>query len=167
MPRRKSIHVAPKIFYIPRYLFDETIKFLRSKGRIGHEGYIFWAGSTEADRAYVTTCLIPQVPTYRGRVHVDSAKMLAIQDELINRDLVLLCQIHTHPGDFGHSQGDEENAASFHEGFVSIVVPNFAKLRIRLADCYVYQYDLESGWSSLSKEEIEGRFVIEGEIVEV
>jgi proteasome lid subunit RPN8/RPN11 len=70
-------------------------------------------------------------------------------------NLQLLAQVHSHPGYFvGHSGGDIEGALMPYEGFISIVVPNYAaegllpfvKLGVHRFEC--------GAFSQLSDEEI-------------
>jgi len=63
---------------------------------------------------------------------------------------------------------DEEKAVSFHEGFVSIVVPDFGETPVYdLRDCGVYVYASNGGWRLLDEAEVEDRFVIEETVLEV
>lgn len=62
---------------------------------------------------------------------------------------------------------DEEEAVSFHEGFVSIVVPDFGEPVYDLRDCGVYVYTANKGWRLLDDGEIEDQFVIDETVLEV
>ncbi|MFB6077128.1 MAG: hypothetical protein ABEK12_03290, partial [Candidatus Nanohaloarchaea archaeon] len=80
----------------------------------------------------------------------------------------VLAQVHSHPGVARHSPVDEEKAVSFHEGFVSIVVPDFGETPVYdLRDCGVYVYSATDGWRLLDDDEIKDRFVIEETVLEV
>jgi len=101
-------------------------------------------------------------------VRLTSRFLLKLSDELQKRDLLLLAQVHSHPGNFGHSYGDECKATSYRIGFVSIVVPEFAlKETDDLSKCYVYEYEGNWKWRLLKSSEVSQRFVIEDSLVRV
>jgi len=169
-PRRSRLVQSIKRYYLPRDLFEKTIKALRKRGQQKQEGLVLWAGaaSSDAEEAYVLSCIIPKRGHWGGGVRLNSRCLLKLSDELQKRDLLLLAQVHTHPGNFGHSLGDEYKATSYRIGFVSIVVPGFAlKETGDLSKCYVYEYEGNWKWRLLEHSEVSQRFVIEDSLVMV
>jgi len=150
-------------YFIRADVLEETSVYFKQKGRIRHEAYVFWAGSVpNTIDAYITCCIIPRVRTAPGRVFVGLEKLLEINRELVKREIVLLCQLHTHPGDFGHSTGDERQAASYRLGFISIVVPNYGRQGLMsLKRCYVYEYIGNWSWRLMKNNEVAQRFIVE------
>ena len=71
----------------------------------------------------------------------------------------LLGQVHSHPGkSVDHSAGDERRALMPYEGFLSIVVPHYARRGMRpLAICGVHIFE-KSRFRRLTAAEIESRF---------
>jgi hypothetical protein len=112
---------------------------------------VYWAGWYENPGCIVTTALIPHGINRWGGVRVPTEEMIRIGELLRRLDLLIVAQIHTHPGDHGHSGGDDVSAVSSVPGFLSIVVPNFDQFdSLPLERCYFHRY-LEGGrWSEIT-----------------
>lgn len=166
--RTRGISGSIEKFYVPTAVLRETQKFIEKHGAEGTEAYVFWAGAVADDEAYITTCVYPTANARHGGVKVPLRKMTEINMELRDRDQLVLAQVHSHPGIARHSPVDEEKAVSFHEGFVSIVVPDFGETPVYdLRDCGVYAYTANDGWRLLNDGEIKDRFAIEETVLEV
>src|SRR5204862_8073148 len=72
------------------------------------------------------------------------------------RDEKLVGQLHSHRGLAGHSPGDDVWATSFHEGFLSIVVPRFGAGVTAPVDCAVLEYR-DGRFVPLGRDEVEQR----------
>jgi hypothetical protein len=168
---RRKIRIPDYIeaYYIHVSILKITQEYLRAHGRKGEEGYLFWSGSiVNENKAYITTCVYPRIKTRYGGVKVPLWKMSKINEELMKMDQIILAQVHTHPGKFGHSDIDEQKAVSFHKGFISIVVPSFEAVEIYdLRRCYIYEYVDKGKWKLLRKDEITNKFVIEDLVKEI
>lgn len=126
---------------IPQPIIDATAAYLKQYGVQDCEGIAYWAGSVGANRsvAVQTLVLVNHEPQGAGvRVTREEARKLV--RVLAEFDLKLLAQVHSHPGDAFHSHGDDEHATSFHEGFVSAVVPRYATDDTSLYDWAVHEY---------------------------
>ena len=166
--RTRGISGSIETFYVPTAVLRETQRYIEAHGAEGTEAYVFWAGAVADGEAYVTTCVYPTANARHGGVKVPLRKMTEINLELRDRDQLVLAQVHSHPGVARHSPVDEEKAVSFHEGFVSIVVPDFGETPVYdLRDCGVYVYTATEGWRLLDDGEVEDRFVIEETVLEV
>lgn len=171
MSDRNVLPIPEKLecYFITERVREATSSYFKEKSRARHEAYVFWAGSVpNAIHAYVSSCIIPRVRTSPGRVSVSLEKLLDINKQLAKRGWVLLCQLHTHPGDFGHSSGDEKSAASYRLGFISIVVPDYGRKGLdNLEGCYVYEYAGNWKWKKLEGEEVAKRFVFEESLLSI
>ncbi|MFA9516582.1 hypothetical protein ACERIT_05095 [Halopenitus sp. H-Gu1] len=166
--RTRGISGPIEKFYVPTAVLRETQRFIEAHGAEETEAYVFWAGAVTDGEAYITTCVYPTANARHGGVKVPLRKMTEINLELRDRDQLVLAQVHSHPGVARHSPVDEEKAVSFHEGFVSIVVPDFGETPVYdLRDCGVYVYTATEGWRLLDDGEIEDQFVIEETVLEV
>jgi hypothetical protein len=168
--RRTRLVTFIKRYYIPRYLFEKSIKVLRKRGLLKQEGLVLWAGAaaTDSEEAYIVSLIVPEKGHWGGGVRLDIKTLLKLSEELEKRDLQLLAQVHTHPGNFGHSLGDENRATSFRLGYVSIVIPDFALIDVRdLSMCYVYEYRGNFKWRLLGDDEMNRRFFIEDSVIGV
>ena len=169
-PRRTRLVKFIKRYYIPRDLFEASIKVLRKRGCRKQEGIVLWAGapSPNGEEAYVVSYIVPRRGHWGGGVRLDTRMLLKLSEELEKRDLLLLAQVHTHPGNFGHSLGDEKRALSYRLGYISMVVPNFALSDTRdLSTCYVYEYMGNWKWKLLNSNEVASRFVVENSLIRV
>lgn len=75
---------------------------------------------------------------------------------LRSRDEKLLAQVHSHPGAAYHSPGDDDGATSFHDGFISIVVPEFARGEPNLGQCAVFEF-AGGAFAQLAQREVPSR----------
>lgn len=162
-PRRTRICPSIDKYYIRRDVLQQTSEHLKKYGRKESEALVFWAGwLDEKCNAYVTSCKIPPNTNWGGGVRVELDGMLALMDELVKDDLLLLAQVHSHPGDFGHSYGDDLSASSYRKGYISIVVPNYGLIDLKdLSRCYVHEYAQNWEWKLLDEKEVRERFKIE------
>lgn len=166
--RKRGIPSSIETYYIPTAVLHETQRYIEEHGQQGSEAYVFWAGTAVDTEAYITTCVYPTANARHGGVKVPLDKMTEINLALRDRDQVILAQAHSHPGEALHSPVDEERAVSFHDGFASIIVPDFGDTPIYdLRDCGVYIYTANNDWRLLDDPEIEDRFVIEETVLEV
>lgn len=161
--RRSRICPEIKKYHVQKHVLNETSKHLKKYGKKESESLVFWAGwLDEKCEAHVTSCKIPLDVKWGLGVRVDLNGMLKLMDELVKEDLILLAQVHSHPGDFGHSHGDDLTASSYRKGYISIVVPDWGLIDLPdLSRCYVHEYDQNWQWRLLDEEEVKERFKIE------
>jgi hypothetical protein len=86
-------------------------------------------------------------------VQLSFQQMIRLTEVLASNDMVLLAQVHNHPGSLPHSFGDEKNPASHQAGYISIVVPDMGLQSIDLQRCLVYEYQSHLRWRELAEEE--------------
>lgn len=166
--RQRGIPDTIETYYVSTAVLRETQRYIEEHGQRGQEAYVFWAGAAIEHEAYITTCVYPTANVHHGGVKVPLDTMTDINLALRDRDQVILAQAHSHPGKALHSPVDEERAVSFHDGFASIIVPDFGETPIYdLRDCGVYIYTADSDWRLLDDAEIEKRFTIEETVLEV
>lgn len=153
--------------YLPKFIWDETLRSLSQYRTANSECLVYWGGVIGAGKDVVITSLLRPNHSFQGwRVQLDSTEMKNLLRTLRIRDEKLMAQIHSHPGGAFHSPGDDEMATSFHNGFISIVVPNFAKNITLLSECAVFEY-CEKNFVKLTSEQISRRFVVYDQIVDL
>lgn len=141
-PRRSvSYPCAGATAVIPTELWRESLEILRSYGKDGSEGLVFWGGVVAGDCLQITGLYAPRHRPQGLRVRLAADESRWLLRLLRERDEKLVAQVHSHSDLAFHSDGDEERAASFHSGFLSIVVPHFGVGVERLEDCAVFEYD--------------------------
>ena len=159
-----------KRYHISQALFNESIKILKKRGKKREEGLVLWSGiiNRENFEAYILNSVIPEGGHWGGGVTLDYKMLLQIIQLLGEKKQILLAQVHTHPGNFGHSLGDEKTPVSHRIGFISIVVPNYAIHKIKnMKNFYVYEYLGDFKWKLYAKNEINKKFVIYKSIMRV
>jgi proteasome lid subunit RPN8/RPN11 len=149
------------VVWISADILDRTSDVLRQSGdrNQAHEGVVYWAGRRGGNESFITTCIAPAAQTTRGSFRTSSATNAKVIMYLAGAGLELLGQVHSHPGAFiGHSEGDDESALMPYEGFLSVVVPNYAIHGMRpLTVCGVHVFE-NSKFRRLTNSEIDDRF---------
>jgi hypothetical protein len=160
---------APKI-WVSAGLLDRTADILRQSGYSGesHEGVVYWSGRRAGTESFVTTCIAPSAYTTRGSFNTSSHANAKVIMYLATAGLELLGQVHSHPGEFvGHSDGDDEHALMPYEGFMSMVVPHYARSGMRpLSVCGIHIFE-NSGFRRLDACEVENCFQITDDIADL
>ncbi|MCI0724484.1 MAG: hypothetical protein L0338_36800 [Acidobacteria bacterium] len=152
--RRCVLIRQPEKYFVGDKVIQETYQHLKQEGMNDREGLVYWAGWYLDGVCVVTSALVPRGKSRYGGVQVPTDEMIRAANLLRKLDLLLVAQIHTHPGDHGHSPGDDVSAVSSLPGFLSIVVPNFArKASLDLEECYFHRYLGKGRWQELSGEE--------------
>lgn len=109
-----------------------------------HEGVVYWAGVTyePTDTKIVLSAIVPEATTSPTSYDVSAVANAAIIDEVHKLDVELLATVHSHPGRMtSHSELDGEKAQLPHEGYYSVVVPDYAEDGIRpFTECGVHVY---------------------------
>jgi hypothetical protein len=134
-------------------------------GRRGSEGLVYLVGVPTGDALIVTAVYRLDHEPQGDRVMPTPAEVRWLLSTLRERDEKLVAQFHTHRHNASHSPGDDRMATSFHDGFLSIVAPNFAVDVERIGQCIVHEY--RSGtFRPLSNDETAARFTIHAQIVD-
>jgi proteasome lid subunit RPN8/RPN11 len=114
------------VLHCPATLVDATLAALRACGLKGVERVVFWLGRRTPDgNADIAEIHVPEQEAAADYFHIPPEGMVAFMTHL-RRRLMLLAQVHSHPGEAFHSKADDEWAVLRHEGGLSIVVPSFA-----------------------------------------
>src|SRR5262249_12285388 len=131
--------------WISAGLLDRTASVLQESGGCEgpHEGVAYWAGRRTAHECLVTTCIAPAAVTTYGSFDTSAQTNARVIMYLASAGLELIGQVHSHPSRFvSHSDGDDERALMPYEGFLSIVVPHYARYGMRpLTTCGVHLFD--------------------------
>jgi proteasome lid subunit RPN8/RPN11 len=152
-----------KMVYVPRPIIKKTAKYLRWYGKQYYEGLLFWSGiQTTSEDIFVTTCIYPRITSCSaGHARMDAIMGAEVISETRRRGLIVLAQVHSHPGPAFHSGTDNCYPFVFSEGFFSIVVPYFGKRGMDpLWKCRVYRYGRDEKWHELVKKDIQRTFLV-------
>ena len=131
---------------VPEKVCEETVRGLQSHSppRRDHEGVAYWAGITDEalDAKVVRAVIVPEATTSPGSYDVSPVANAAVVEAVHEHDLELLATVHSHPGSrTSHSDRDDEESQLPHEGYYSVVVPNYASEGVRpFTECGVHVY---------------------------
>lgn len=130
------------VVYLPEALADQTAALLDSFAQEGpSEGVVYWFGFELADRAVVTTLIVPAADTTGGRISTSAECNAEAVGQIVGTPLVYLGQAHSHPGwQVGHSPVDDRDTFARFDGAISVVVPWFGRYGFVLQDCGVHQH---------------------------
>jgi proteasome lid subunit RPN8/RPN11 len=93
----------------------------------GHEGIAYLLGQSDGITTLAVAAVRPDAQTTRGSFHVGAPAMARVVRAAVDRGLQVVGQVHTHPGDAYHSDGDDEGARIAFTGYVSIVLPDYGR----------------------------------------
>jgi Prokaryotic homologs of the JAB domain len=113
---------------VPEAVVVTTLTALRGfhgpDGR--HEGIVFWAGRQDGTDQLVAAAIVPRAVHGRGFIHVDANEVGEAAHQARARRLVLLGQVHSHPGaDTRHSDADDDLVLMARETMFSLVVADY------------------------------------------
>jgi len=121
--------------------------------RAGHEGIVYLLGRTDGDTALAVTAFKPDALTSRGSFSVDARAMAACVGAAGRYELQVVGQLHSHPAEAYHSDGDVEGARIRYPGYVSIVLPNYGRLLPSFHGAAIYIWSAHR-WNELSTTDI-------------
>jgi hypothetical protein len=112
-------------------------------GQQGFEGFALWAGVREGALFHVRQTLIPAQRALRTAsgvcVAVDADELHRLNIWLFEQHMLLIAQLHSHPGAAYHSDTDDMFPIATTVGCLSLVVPDFARQPFTLDRCAVYR----------------------------
>lgn len=141
---------------VPRDLVEGTGEALRSLGDRGFEALVLWLGKVSDGVATVVEAFVPDQHPIRDETgvgyFVDGESLFALNVHLHREGLLLLAQVHSHPGEAYHSSADDRYAIVTTEGGYSLVAPDFGAA-FAIPSCAIYR--LEDGeWGPLPEREV-------------
>jgi hypothetical protein len=164
-----------EVFFLPRTILDETLAYLRKHGRSNYEGFMCWSGIiVDEYDALIRSCIYPRLSQLSDygflRAEMKLKTVFDIGQQVYAKHEFLLAQLHTHAFKAFHSFVDDNFPISHKPGFISIVVPFFARRKFynnkTLSNCSVNEYVGEGNWHLLEQKEVRKRFKIIGEVDE-
>ena len=134
----------------------------RSAGR--QESGAFLLGKKDTNRHRITKAIFyddldPQVFA-SGIVHFDGRYFARLWDICQQECLLVIADVHTHPGTSGQSQSDREHPMIAQPGHVALILPRYARDPWNLQRVGVYRYRGARQWETLSPPRIHSFFTI-------
>lgn len=140
----------------------ETARGLRSHSppHEDHEGVVYWAGVTddELGAKLALSVIVPEADTTPGSYDISPVANASVVEAVHDHDVELVATVHSHPGEMtSHSERDSKAAQLPHEGYYSVVVPNYARDGVRpFTDCGVHVYR-DGGFHELDSDTVQER----------
>ena len=170
MSRRSDPYPAPGYgVRVPEPIWSAALNELRVYGTLGRdgrgsEGLVYLGGAVAGDEMIVTSLYCLDHAPQGGRVIVTPIEAKWLLRVLRAHDEKLVGQVHSHRGTAGHSRGDDQHATSFHEGFLSIVVPQYGHGITAVSHCAVLEYR-DGAFADLTASEVQRRVRVEPYVV--
>lgn len=104
---------------------DQIAKELLDSVSKSHEGMIYFVGLTNGTTTLALSGIVPKAITTPRSVDVSAPEIGKVIRTAAVAGLQVVGQLHTHPRDAYHSQGDLTGMKIRHPGYFSIVVPEY------------------------------------------
>lgn len=141
-----SIETAPG-------MLTETFEHFRRCGGGRRECVAYWTGPLD-HLGRVDSVAHPAHRSTAGGYEVDSSWVTSFFLSLRRDRRRARVQVHTHPGQAGHSGIDDRFALVPASGFLSLVIPNFGLGPVSLDGAYLVRMDDMGNWLPLEPSEI-------------
>lgn len=122
--------------------------------RRGHEGIAYLLGQTDGTTTLAVAAVRPEAVTTPGSFSVSAPTMAKVVRVATKAGLQVVMQVHTHPVQAYHSDGDVEGARIVYRGFVSAVLPDYGRRLPALGGSAVYMFRGEPGFVEVAPERI-------------
>lgn len=144
---------------VPLEVRAETEGHLRECGSEGWECAVLWAAPNDSHSSWtVERAYHPRHGRSRFGYDIAGEDLYRVHRSLLDEELKLVAQVHTHPGPAFHSERDDRGPAIHTPGFISVVVPNFARSGLGPSrGLYVTEYAGDGAWQELTPREQEER----------
>ena len=119
-----------------------------------HEGIAYLLGRTDGTVTLATTVFAPAAHTTRGSFHVEPRAMAACMQAAAEYELQIVAQVHTHPGEAYHSDGDVEGAKIRYPGYASVHMPNYGIHLPSFSGAAAYLWKNDLGWLELADDDV-------------
>lgn len=148
-PRYKPGPPPPPRLVISQACIDALGLCLAPEIRKGHEGIAYLLGQSDGTTTIALAAIRPDAQVTRGSFMVSAQAMAKVVRAAVDRGLQVIGQVHTHPGDAYHSEGDEDGARIAFTGYVSVVLPDYGRNLPALTRAAAYFYQAGKGFVPL------------------
>ncbi len=114
-----------------------------------HEGVAYLLGMSDGRTTVALAAVRPEARTTRGSFDVTAVAMAKVVRSANTVGLQVVGQLHTHPGQAYHSDGDEQGAHIAYSGFASVVIPTYGDGLPSLDGAAAYIYRAPAGFEPL------------------
>lgn len=146
----------------PAGLVERAVAHLQVSGRLGLEQLVLWSGYPTEAGIVIASLLLPETEATWGWVHILPGEQPRIVDWLRARGQLLFAESHTHgdgPRATELSDEDRRHPAGRQDGFLTIIVPGYARRGIDFARTGNWECRALD-WARLTPEETDARLRI-------
>ena len=129
-------------------VLETSRNHFRTCGNGRAECVVYWLGPLDQPDA-IDEVVHPVHAASAGGYDVDGQWLNELWLRLAREQRALRAQVHTHPGPAYHSSRDEAMAALQTEGFLSLVVPNFASRDDLLDGAHLAERTADGAWRAV------------------
>jgi proteasome lid subunit RPN8/RPN11 len=127
---------------------------LRARGRGIRESGAFLLGRMDKGgrRRIVDYLLYDDLDPHAldtGIVHLDGSYFGELWDLCARRNVIVVADVHTHPGGSEQSQSDRAHPIIAQAGHLALIVPNFAAAPVDLRAVGIYRYGGGGRWQTI------------------
>jgi hypothetical protein len=139
-------------YQVPVALLQETFDFLRGCGGGQRECQVLWT-SRWADPHLICSVIHPRHRAHGGGFEIESEWINSFWLDLACREQGIRVQIHTHPCEAFHSTVDDAYPILHHVGFLSLVIPDFARGPVSFDRAYLAEIGADGRWREIAPED--------------
>jgi hypothetical protein len=152
----------PYSIIFPALLVEQAARHLWQHGQQRLEQLALWAGTATPDGVVITALMLPETKATWGWVYVLPAEQPRIVDWLRHCGQLLFAESHTHgdgPWATELSDEDRRHPAGRQDGFLTIIVPSYARKGIDFRRAGVWEC-CDLVWHKLSPQAVRDRLRI-------
>jgi proteasome lid subunit RPN8/RPN11 len=153
-PKSTPITPQPAKLLVTADALNDLMAALMPSQRLRHEGIAYLLGRTDGAVTLAVAVFAPEAQTTAGSFHVPTGAMASCVRAATRFELQVVAQVHTHPGQAYHSDGDVEGAKIRYPGYASLVLPEYGGHLPSLAGAAAYLWQKPYGWMELSEDDI-------------
>jgi hypothetical protein len=129
-------------------VLERTFEHLRHCGRGRAECVVYLTGPVDTP-TLVDDVVHPMHTASVAGYDLDSSAIAELWCDLTGSRRSIRIQVHTHPGAAYHSSRDDSLALVHTQGFLSLVIPNFALGDIGFDGAFLAELDHQGRWSGV------------------
>ena len=133
---------------VPAGILERSVVYFRACGRGRAECVVYWLGQLD-EPGKIDQVIHPVHSASAAGFDVDGPWLNDLWLRLARDRRELRAQVHTHPGTAYHSSRDDAMAALQTEGFLSLVVPDFALRDQPLGGAHLAERTVDGGWRAV------------------
>jgi len=124
---------------------SDTFRLLRDCGRCERECQVLWLSAWH-DPDRIVRVLHSEHAGHAYGFRLDTEFINRLWLDLAEQGLGVRAQVHTHPGDAFHSKTDDDWPIVHTAGFLSLVIPDFARGTVGLERAFVACIEADGRW---------------------